>query len=253
MGGMTGECPSGAEEPRQQVNSQAARQTCSGNRVDGLEWIRKRNPGAPGGGKMGQRDLSLAPSGDSETRIGLTAILNPVRSVSGDDVICIRLVLLLLCLVFCNAMLSCLVVLKTRQTRGTTSSRLADQRSKSHAVIGQPVHESMTLAFGRRPRLSCLNCTLPCDSRPPLGRCRWPRVAAVRSLQPIRVQDPNRKGGARRHASENRVVTWSKRAKDGLLGYLVGVGQSVSCLVIRTFGTSGVRSPPPQAKAYVSL
>lgn len=114
-------------------------------------------------------------------RIGVTGYLEPrTECVSGDDVICIRLVSSRL--VSCNAMLSWLVVFKNeidRQTDSgqTTSSRLADQRSKSHAAIGQPVDESMTLAFGRRPRLSCLNCTLPCDSRPPPGRCRWPRIA----------------------------------------------------------------------------
>lgn len=42
---------------------QAVRQTCSSNRVDGLEWIRKRNPGPQEEGRWDGQNLSLAPSG----------------------------------------------------------------------------------------------------------------------------------------------------------------------------------------------
>lgn len=100
MGGMTGECPSGAEEPTKQVNSQAVRQTCSSNRVDGLEWIRGRNPGAPGGGKMGRAEPEFGALWGFCDQDWCDGYLEPrTECVSGDDVICIRLVLLLLRLV----------------------------------------------------------------------------------------------------------------------------------------------------------
>ncbi|KAL7937895.1 hypothetical protein V8C35DRAFT_135807 [Trichoderma chlorosporum] len=182
-----GECLSGAEETNKASRfPKLAVKRVACNCVDGLEWIRERNPGAPEGWKTGRADLSLAPSRDPKIKIGLSAISNPVRSVGGDDVICIE------SSSFCSFS-------SKRGLGPTTSSRLADQHSKSHAEVGQPVDESMTLAFGRRPRLSCLNCTLSHTNT--INRCcRRPRVAAVRSLQPIRVQNRSQKGGAWRHA-----------------------------------------------------
>lgn len=111
---MTGECPSGAEEPTKQVNSSKL----SVKRVLAIAWTASSGFGSETRGPQEEgrwdgQNLSLAPSGGLRDADWCDGYLEPrTECVSGDDVICVRLVLF--CLVSCNAMLSWLVVLKTR-------------------------------------------------------------------------------------------------------------------------------------------